>query len=459
MVVEPAELRDQPCLADARLAEHGDELGPPRCDDAAERRLQVLELRAAADQGRVQAAVDGRCVRLQTVQRDRVARPPLARGRVPHELPGRRRHADLVGVGVARQRLRDHDGLAHRGRAAAARVQHDVAGRHADLREGADLQRRDAVAHVNCAAQRAQRVVLERHGMPEQGQQAVVAQLDHGAAVGRARRGHRVVHAVEGGQDRLGIRARDAVRLLLADGGELREDAGHTSAVVLRGRCRRGRHDVGHLLAQDRPLQGAQLRRRLQPEPVQQRRAGSAERVERVGLATGAVEGEHQLAAQRLVEGMRVDERLQLVEHLRVEPAGEVGLDALPHGADAQRVEPARLLPREGRVPHVRQRRPPPQVEGVAQRRGRLHGLATRELRPAAPHERREAIGVDRVRRHVEHVPSGTRDDGARADGSPQAGGHDVDRVVLALRPVGAPELVQDPVERHDLAAMHRQQR
>ena len=51
--------------------------------------------------------------------------------------------------------------------------------------------------------------------------------------------------------------------------------------------------------------------------------------VERVGLATGAVEGEHELPAQTLLQRVVGGEEFELADQLGVLAEREVGLDAL----------------------------------------------------------------------------------------------------------------------------------
>ena len=62
---------------------------------------------------------------------------------------------------------------------------------------------------------------------------------------------------------------------------------------------------------------------------------------ERVRLAPGAIEREHQLAAKALAQRLRGDQRLELADEVGVAPERELGLDPLLEGAPAELLEAA----------------------------------------------------------------------------------------------------------------------
>ena len=66
---------------------------------------------------------------------------------------------------------------------------------------------------------------------------------------------------------------------------------------------------------------------RLDPQLVDEDRAGVAVRLQRLGLPTGAVEGLHQQAAGSLPKRMLRDEALQLAHDIGVAAERELGLD------------------------------------------------------------------------------------------------------------------------------------
>ena len=121
-----------------------------------------------------------------------------------------------------------------------------------------------------------------------------------------------------------------------------REQRAHDLVVViLVGRP--GRRGERALLAQDRPVQRLQLRAGLDAELVDERAARVLVRRERLGLAAGAVEREHQLrrAAARAADA--ADERLQLADELgRAAPSSSSASIRSSSAAEPQLLEPPR---------------------------------------------------------------------------------------------------------------------
>jgi hypothetical protein len=74
------------------------------------------------------------------------------------------------------------------------------------------------------------------------------------------------------------------------------------------------------ILAEDRPLELLQSRAGLDPQLVDERSARVLVGVERLGLATGAVQRRHQVPAQALPERVLGDERLEFADQLAVAP-------------------------------------------------------------------------------------------------------------------------------------------
>ena len=125
--------------------------------------------------------------------------------------------------------------------------------------------------------------------------------------------------------------------------------------------------DRERLLAEDRGVHAAQERTRLQAQLLDEELAALAVRLERLRLAAGAVEGEHELGAQPLAERMRADERLELADYLRVSSDRKLRLGTLLDEREVELLEPRDLLPRERLVAELRQRLAAPQ--GAARRR------------------------------------------------------------------------------------------
>ena len=140
--------------------------------------------------------------------------------------------------------------------------------------------------------------------------------------LGRARRSSSASRVAMLGRERLGadVRARARARAgrRAARARPRRSDprrrAGRTA-----GRKRR-------LLAQDRRVQRLQRGARLDAELVDAAPPRVLVGAQRLGLAARAVEGEHELAAQALAQGVRGDERLELADELGVAAELELGV-------------------------------------------------------------------------------------------------------------------------------------
>src|SRR5207244_2519456 len=106
---------------------------------------------------------------------------------------------------------------------------------------------------------------------------------------------------------------------------------------------------------------------RLDPQLVDERATRLLVRLERLCLAAGAVEGEHQLSARPLPERILGDERLQLRHELRVQAERELRLEPLLERRHAQLLEPGNLILGEAFVAEVGERRPAEEAERLAQ--------------------------------------------------------------------------------------------
>ncbi len=91
---------------------------------------------------------------------------------------------------------------------------------------------------------------------------------------------------------------------------------------------------------------------------------------------------------------MLADQRLELADQVRVSAEREVGLDPLLERGEAQVLEPRGLRLRERLVCELRQRRPTPELECLAQE---LRGMLQVRL-PRVRNERLEAQEIERVR-------------------------------------------------------------
>ena len=128
------------------------------------------------------------------------------------------------------------------------------------------------------------------------------------------------------------------------------------------------------------------------PRPSTSALRGLAVGGQRVGLAAGAVEGEHELAVQALAQRMLAHQCLDLAGDLDVAPAGEVGVEALGETREPQVVEPGDLRCGEALV--ARRRRAPARATARA---------------PGAASPRPPRLAVARARSRPRRRPSSKR--------------------------------------------------
>ena len=200
-------------------------------------------------------------------------------------------------------------------------------------------------------------------GAPARGQQPVqLAQLPPAAGevghvrrkLGRGHRGGRPEHRRRGhgrGRRRGGPRSR-----------------GRGGRVRLQGR-------VGGEDGLLEPLQGSA---RLQSQLPEQDPPGHPVGRQGVGPAAGAVQGEHQLPAQPLLERMPGDQLGQLAHELDVAAEGELGVDAVLGGGEAELLQPHRRRRDRRRAGHVGEGGAAPQAQRPPQPVGRLPGVPAR---------------------------------------------------------------------------------
>ena len=102
--------------------------------------------------------------------------------------------------------------------------------------------------------------------------------------------------------------------------------------------------------------------------------------LQRVRLAAGAVEREHQLAAQPLPQRVLVDERLELGDELAGAAQLEIGVDPFLERVEAKLLETADLVLRERLEGEVGERRSPPDRQRFAEEPGPLGGAGLARL-------------------------------------------------------------------------------
>ena len=205
-------------------------------------------------------------------------------------------------------------------------------------------------------------------------------------------------------------------------------------------------------------LEALQVLARLDPDLVE-RRAQVPVHVERLALPPRAVEREHELRPQALAVRMRGDQRLQLAGHLGVTSELEVGVDSVLDRGEAQVVEPAAFDLGEGLSSELRQSRPAPERDRLADRvRGAVRS-ARGERGATVPDEALEADQVDGLRLHLEQVAGCTRHEGPVGQELPQAREIDLHARHRGLGRLVSPQLVDQPLARDHMVRVQDQQR
>ena len=148
-----------------------------------------------------------------------------------------------------------------------------------------------------------------------------------------------------------------------------------------------------------------QRRRRLEAELLDEHPAVVAEHAECVGLATGAVEGDHQLGSERLAQLVLTGERLDLRDHLRRSAARQLGLDETLVSDDPQLLQPLRLGTGPLLVGELGVGLAAPQRQRLAQHRRRPGRVAAPQPRTGVGDQALEAGHVERLARQPQHVP------------------------------------------------------
>jgi hypothetical protein len=189
--------------------------------------------------------------------------------------------------------------------------------------------------------------------------------------------------------------------------------------------------EQGRVVGEDRPLQPLELEAGAQAELGVERPDGLTVGVQRLALASGAIEGEHELAAQALAQPVRRHELLQLADELGAAAHGQLRLDAILHRGGAEVLEARDLRRRQRLEGHVGERGPAPFVERCAQARRRALGAPGGQRPPPVLAQPLEPPEVELVRLDPQAVAGGAADQprGLAAERAPQARDDDLHRL------------------------------
>ena len=152
-------------------------------------------------------------------------------------------------------------------------------------------------------------------------------------------------------------------------------------------------------MVEDGSLEPAELRARFEAELVTERAPGRLVLAERVGLAAGPVQRQHQQLADPLPQGMLVGEGLELGGDLPMVTERQSQLGPELSGTEAELAQAGDLTCREVPVRHIAEWFAPPEGQGLLDATECVAPLLDAVVvgQPTGPvDERLEAPGVDR---------------------------------------------------------------
>ena len=407
------------------------------------------------------------------LQRERLQR--LGLDELPHERVGVLPEQDLaLGSGSLEPR-RDVERVAGgERRSARAGAEEHLAGLDAELHRDSHsalalqlgAQRGTRLAQLDRGSDGAQRVVLVQLGQPEDADHGVADEALDGAAVPFDHGAADLGVAVEQGVHRLRVEPLAETR----GADEVGEDDAHEPTGAGRAGRGSGSGGLGRLgrrlsrwsrlrrlqhrqrerrvLRQDRSLQLPQPLARLDAELLDQLAAGLLVGLQRVGLAVGAIQGEHQLRAQALAERVLGDQRLELSDHLGVPAERQPRVDLQLQGRRAQVGEARDVALGERLVGEIGERLAAPEREAFVEPGGGLPRTIRGQLVPGLREQPLEPVRVEPVGVELQAVPALPGHDQVAPASERLAQPRDMDLHGLGRRGrrLLAPELLDQPV-------------
>ena len=229
------------------------------------------------------------------------------------------------------------------------------------------------------------------------------------------------------------------------------------------GGRRDGRAEHVRALGEDRLFQGHQVRAGVEAQLVSERGAGAAERGQGVGLAAATPQREGVQAPALLAHGMVAGEELRLGYHRRGVAEPQSSRNVQFAGDQAQLIQPGGLGGGPRLVGDLGERGSPPQGQRLVQPGAGITGIGERTslveqfLEPPCVHRPRRQPQCVAGRRAHQQASRGPR----RAAGFQQAAQVRYVRLQRrqgAGRRFAAPQVLDHPVDRHDLPARRHQQ-
>ena len=218
-------------------------------------------------------------------------------------------------------------------------------------------------------------------------------------------------------------------------------------------------------MGQDGVLESLQLRRRIEPQFFAEHAVRVPVDLERLRLAIGTVEGEHELPSEPLAKRLRGDQGLQLRDHIGVAPEIQVGADPLLDGPETHLLEAGDVAPRKRAIREFFERRAAPEPDRISQCVGCLR--PSRRPGPATlGQETLEPGRIELVRSDAQEIPLAARHEAltVRVARSIVERRSELGHVLLEhLRRGGGralvPQLVDQALARNDLVGPQEQER
>jgi hypothetical protein len=215
----------------------------------------------------------------------------------------------------------------------------------------------------------------------------------------------------------------------------------------------------GRVLVEDSSLELPECGAGLDAELRDEEHSRPPVDAERVGLAARSIEGEHQLSAQALSQRVRDDELRELGDDLRRPAEPQVCVDPQLDCRQAQLLETCDRRLRERLEPEIRERRPAPERERLAQDRRRVAKALFLQRLPPFAHEQLEAVEIELVAGGSDHVarPFGEQD--TVRQHAAQSRDANLQRLPGRRGRARAPEVVDQPVGVNSFVRMEQEQR
>ena len=229
----------------------------------------------------------------------------------------------------------------------------------------------------------------------------------------------------------------------------------------LGGGLRRGQET--RVVEEDAFLHALQRWRGVQPELLGQQDAQSLVRPQRLGMAAGAIERQHQELARALAEGILADRGVEERQDLSGSSGIQLGGSERFDRVEVEVVETTDVRLRELLVREVGQGGPAPQRVGRPQEVHSPLPIARLDLFASLFDEGLELVRVDGLGRRIELVAGLPGGDEAptrqRLEGLAQLRDVDLDGVGGGARRIVAPQQVDQPVGRDDFSGVQQQDR